>query len=77
VLEQQVEGHRDEDPNRRLEQVGDDAETHKSGVGNYVPGRFRRVARDVDLGVHKALGKATEDGDEQVEDAGDSREALR
>ena len=42
----------------------------------YVAGRGRRVACDVDLGVDKALGKAAEDADEQVEDAGDSRKAL-
>jgi hypothetical protein len=34
MLEQLVEGYRDEDHDRRLEQVGDYAETHESGVGN-------------------------------------------
>ena len=54
----------------------DDAHTDKSGVRENVPSRGRRVAGNVHLGIHKAFGKAAEDADEQVEDAGDSREAL-
>ena len=56
---------------------GDDAETQQSGVRDDVPRRGRRVASDVHLDFHKAIGKAGGDGVEQVEDAGDSRESLR
>ena len=77
VLEQQVEGQSEEDQECRIEQVGDDAQADKSGVRDDVPSRGRRVAGNVHPGVHKSFGKAAEDADEQVEDAGDSREALR
>ncbi len=59
-----------------IDQVGDDADAHKSGVRDHVSSRGRRVAGDVHLGIHKSFGKAAEDADEQVEDASDSREAL-
>ncbi len=76
VLEQEVEGQGQEDEERLIQQVGDDAQAHQSGVRDHVPSRGRRVAGHVHLGVDKAFGKAAEDADEQVEDAGDSREAL-
>ena len=77
VLEQQVEGQGQEDKACLIQQVGDDAHANKSGVRDDVPSRGRRVAGSVHLGFHKAFGKAAEDADEQVEDAGDSREAFR
>lgn len=42
-------------------------------------GRSSRSSRRsrAGIGVHEAQGKAAEDGDEQIEDAGDPREALR
>ena len=60
----------------RIHQVGDNAHADKSGVRDNVPSRGRRVAGNVHLGIHKAFGKAAEDADKQVEDAGDSRKAL-
>ncbi len=76
VLEQDVEGQGQEDKEGLIQQVGDDAQADQSGVGDDVPRRGRRVAGHVHLGFHKAFGKAAEDADEQVEDAGDAREAL-
>ena len=77
VLEQEVEGQDQEDKEGLIQQVGDDAQAHKSGVRDHVRRRGRRVAGDVHLGVDKAFGKAAGDADEQVEDAGDACEALR
>ncbi len=76
VLEQDAEGHGQEDKECPIQQVGDDAHADKSGVRDNVESRGRRVAGNVDRGIHKSFGKAAEDADEQVEDAGDSREAL-
>jgi hypothetical protein len=56
--------------------MGDNAQADKPGVRDNVPSRGRRVARDVHLGIQESFSKAAEDGDEQVEDAGDSRETL-
>ena len=76
MLEQDVDGQGQEDEKRRIQQVGDNAQADKPGVRDNVPSRGRRVARDVHLGIHESFSKAAEDGDEQVEDAGDSRETL-
>ncbi len=76
VLEQDVEGQDQEDKEGLIQQVGDDAQADQSGVGDDVPRRGRRVAGNVHLGFHKAFGKAAEDADQQVEDAGDARKAL-
>jgi hypothetical protein len=70
------EGQGQEDKTCLIQQVGDDAYANKSSVRDDVPSRDRRVAGNVHLGFHKAFGKAAEDADEQVEDAGDSRESL-
>ena len=76
VLQQHVEGHGQEDKERLIHQVGDDTHADKSGVRDNVPSRGRRVAGNVHLGFDKSFGKAAEDADDQVEDAGDLREAL-
>ena len=76
MLEQDVQRHGHADKECRIQQVGDDAHADKAGVRDYVPGRGRRVAGNVHLGIHKSLGKAAEDADEQVENAGESGEAL-
>ena len=76
VLEQEVEGQGQEDEDGLIEQVGDDAQTDQSGVGDDVAGRGGRVAGHVHLGFHKAFGEAAEEADQQVEDAGDAGEAL-
>ena len=60
-----------EDEEDRIQQVGGDAHADKSGVRDNVPSRGRRIAGNVHLGIHKSFGKAAEDADEQVEDAGD------
>ena len=77
LLEQDVEGQGQEDEERPVQQVGDNAQADKSGVRDNVPGRGRGVAGNVHLGFDEPFGKAAEDPDEQVQDAGDSREALR
>ena len=77
VLEQDVKGHCQEDKECPIQQVGDDAQTNKPGVCDNVPSRSCRVAGNVHPGIDKSFGKAAENADEQVEDAGDSREALR
>jgi hypothetical protein len=59
-----------------LKQVGDDAHADKPGVRDYVASRGRGVARYVHLGEHIPEGEAAEDAVEQVEEAGDSCEAL-
>ena len=56
--------------------MSDDADADKSGVGDDIPSRGRSVTGDIELLIRKAFGKATEDGDEQVEDARDPREPL-
>ena len=76
VLEQDVEGHGREDKEYRIQQVGGDDHADKSGVREDVPSRGRCVAGHVHLGIPKAFGKAAEDANEQVEDAGDPGEAL-
>ena len=76
MLEQHIERQSQEDKDGRIEQVGDDADADKAGVRDYVMSRSCGVAGNVHLGFHKSLGKTAEDAHEQVEDAGDSREAL-
>ena len=76
VLEQDVEGQGQEDQACPIQQVGDDAHADKSGVGDHIPSRGRRVAGSVHLETHKVFGKAAEDADGEVEDASDSRQAL-
>ena len=56
--------------------VGDDAEADKSRVRDNVGGCGRRVAGYVHLGLHISLGKPAEDGQQQIQDAGDSGEDL-
>jgi hypothetical protein len=76
VLQQQVERHGGEKEEDRIRQVGDDGNAHKSGVGHHVPGRRRRVARDVQGGIYKALGKASRNAHYQVEHTRDPCQAL-
>jgi len=75
VLQEDVEDHREEDEDRRLEQVGHDADADESGVGDHVRGRRRSVARDVGLWVHIADGEAAEFADHEIEKPCDLREA--
>ena len=76
VLEQYVEGHGRQDKEHGIHQVGHDAHADESQVREHVPGRGRRVAGRVQLGIRKSFGKAAEDAHQQVEDAGDPRQAL-
>jgi hypothetical protein len=76
VLEQNVEGHCCQYKEYRIHQVGHDAHADELHIREYIPNRGRCIAGDVYLGVHKSFGEAAGDADEQVEDAGDSREAL-
>ena len=77
VLEQPEEDQREQDPGYVVEEVGDHAQTYEPGVRDEVGRGGGGVADDIDLRVHEALGKAPEDADEQIEDAGDSREVFR
>ncbi len=76
MLQQRVEGQREEDKDRRLQQVGHDAEEDKPGVRCYVPSRGSRVARRVYLGGRIPDGKAAKDANDQIEKPGDPCEAL-
>ena len=76
VLEQHVEGHGRQDKEYGIQQVGHNAHADESQVRQHIPGRGRRVAGSVQLGVRESFGKAAEDAHEQVEDARDPRQAL-
>ena len=76
VVQQQVEGHGGEDEDDPVHQMGDDADADKSGVGDHILSRGRSVTCDIQLLIHKAFGKAAEEGDEQVEEPCDPREPL-
>ena len=54
---------------------GDD-QADQSGVRQHIPGRGSGVTGRVELGIPIAFGKATDDTDDQVEDARHSRQAL-
>ena len=67
VLQQPVEGHDDEHQERRLHQVGDEAEPDQRGAfASDVLGGGGGVTRRVDL-CSPDLGEAAEDRDDQVE----------
>ena len=77
VPQQQVEGHRREDPRRRLDEVGDDAGADESSVRQDAlcgGGCIARYVRPAGRVVEREGG---EDGDDEVEDACNPRAALR
>jgi hypothetical protein len=73
--QQQVEGHRGEDPGRRLDEVGDDTGADESSVRHQRLGGGGCVARHVDRAGGVVERERRDDGDDQVEKPGDSREA--
>ena len=66
VLEQPVEGQRKENPDRCLDEVGNDADAHQFGVREQIPNRVRRITGYVHLRIDKGLGKAAKDAHNQV-----------
>src|SRR5207247_1198178 len=56
--------------------MGDDAHAKKCGVRDDIRGGGCRVAGNVHLRINESLGEAAKDTDEEVEDAGDPRDAL-
>ena len=76
VPEQRVQGQRQEDPERHLDQVGGDADPDESSVGDQVAGGGRRVAGDVHRGVDAGKGEPAQDADHEIEEPRDPREAF-
>lgn len=76
VLEQDVEEHGQEDEECPIQQVGNHGHADKSGVRDHIRGGGCRVAGNIHFGIYNSFGKATEDADEQIEDAGDSRKTF-
>jgi len=77
VLQQDIEDQGQEDEERLIQQIGNDAQANESGVGDDVRSSGCRLAGNVHLGFHKSFGEAAEDTDEQVEDAGDPGKVFR
>ena len=75
VLQQDVKGHSRYDKEGPVQQVCNDAHPNESGVCDNVPSRRRRIAGNVHLRIDKSFSEAAKNADEQVEDAGDSRDA--
>jgi len=76
MLEHAAEGEGQEDEHCLVHQLGDNAEADETGVGHQVSRGGGRVAGDVNRAFDEPFGEATENGDQQIQDAGGSREAL-